>query len=297
MKTFKNLTINKLLSDASLFDVDPKESYILTYPEFIKYFNGIERIEKHHLVIGSHFVYGWMPTIIELRLDRLDKTLDCLNKAKSSKLLNEDELEHLKRCINNSLVGLSKLLHFINPEVYAIWDSRIFRYLTEKNTPYGIDKTSNYINYLEGLNDIVGHPNFHEIHSIVQNHFEYSLTPMRAAELTMFQAERKLASPLEPLFFHEPKQWGLRGDPYLWRELKALVTSKKADSLDEFEKLLLSGYEKLTKKSLKQNEEILVERYNFGGMSGGFVSSNFWIQTGMPLLLERYGKAGNKHQN
>ncbi|HRL70351.1 MAG TPA: hypothetical protein PLT79_01470, partial [Flavobacterium sp.] len=41
-------------------------------------------------------------------------------------------LEIVKKCINNSLVRISKLLHFINPSIYAIWVSRIFRYITRK---------------------------------------------------------------------------------------------------------------------------------------------------------------------
>lgn len=291
---FKNLTFEKLLSDASTFDVDPNESYILTYPEFLNYFKRIERLDKHNLVIGSHFVYGWMPTIIELKLDNLYDSLDYLNKAKSGELLNESELEHLKSCINNSMVGLSKLLHFINPNVYAIWDSRIFRYLTEKNTAYGIDKPANYLHYLNGLKEIINNPDFHLISEFVQPHFEYQLSPLRTAELMMFQADRARTSPLEPLFFHEPHQWGLRGDPYLWRDLRTALANKNANTSDELHKMLIEGYEKLTSKALKPNEEIRIERYNFGGMSSGFVSSNFWIETGFPLLLERYKKAGNK---
>ncbi len=287
---YKNLTFNKLFSDASIFDVDPNESYILTYPEFIRYFKDIEQIKQHNLVVGSHFVYGWMPTIISLNLDRLDKTLEYLNKAKSGDLLDGEEIEHLKRCINNSLVGLSKLLHFINPYVYAIWDSRIFRYLTEKNTPYGIDRPANYLQYLEGLNEIVNHSKFYEIKALVQRHFDYPLSPLRMVELVMFQADRARTSPLERLFFHKPKQWGLRGDPYLWRELRVSLANKHANDSEEFEAMLVESYEKLTKKALKPDEEILIERYDSGGMSGGIVSSNFWINKGIPLLLERYQK-------
>ena len=291
---FKNLTFEKLLFDASTFDVDSKESYILTYPEFLNYFKRVERLDKHNLVIGSHFVYGWMPTIIELKLDNHYDSLDYLNKAKSGELLNESELAHLKSCINNSMVGLSKLLHFINPNVYAIWDSRIFRYLTEKNTAYGIDKPASYLEYLAGLGKIINNPNFYQISELVQTHFEYPLSALRTAELVMFQADRARTSPLEPLFFREPHQWGLRGDPYLWRDLRTALANKNANTSDDLHKMLIEGYKKLTKKALKPNEEIRIERYNSGGMSGGFVSSNFWIETGFPLLLERYKKAGNR---
>ncbi len=57
------LTLEKLKQDATNFSLLIKNSYIDSYPEFVKYFKQIDTIGWHHMVIGSHFVYGWMPTI------------------------------------------------------------------------------------------------------------------------------------------------------------------------------------------------------------------------------------------
>lgn len=47
--------------------------------------------------------------------------------------------------------------------------------------------------------------------------------------------ENNLAS----LFEEEPPfQWGLRGDPFLWREMKASITSKRVETANDFELLL-----------------------------------------------------------
>jgi hypothetical protein len=86
----------------------------------------INSISKLDLVISSHFVYGWMSTIIEFKFQDMEGVLKFLNKAKNGAMLTVGELELLKSSINNSFVELSKLLHFINSVDYAILDSIIY---------------------------------------------------------------------------------------------------------------------------------------------------------------------------
>lgn len=114
----KNLNFETILKDAEKFILTENDSYIQTYTEFIKYFDKINAgdINEHNLVIASHFVYGWMPTIIHLNLEQKDKVLFLLNAVKSGHILTENEIGILKKSINNSLVGLSKLLHFYQSE-------------------------------------------------------------------------------------------------------------------------------------------------------------------------------------
>ena len=102
-----------------------------------------------------------------------------------------DELELLKITINNSLVGLSKLLHFINPVDYAIWDSRIYRYTTDKKSSYGIGNTQLYLNYLSKLNEIESHVDFNEIKKNISAHFDYEISSKRVIELLMFEADKR----------------------------------------------------------------------------------------------------------
>lgn len=82
-------------------------------------------------VVGLHIVYGWMPTIPNLQLPagmaaaEQTQVVTLLSDARL-RLLTEKELSFLKtRFINNSIVGLSKLLHFLAPNRYAIWDKRV----------------------------------------------------------------------------------------------------------------------------------------------------------------------------
>lgn len=189
---FDNLTFERLLTDAQKLTIQVNDSYIETYPEFLKFFKALDIIEKHHLIISCHFIYGWMPTIINIDNTKTDESLAIINKAKSEQLLNNSELEVLKSYINNSMVGTSKLLHFINPKNYAIWDSRICRYITNKKSQYFINKPQNYLNYLDKMNEIIQHHNFNQFYECINKHFNpYSITPMRAIEVVMFETDKQ----------------------------------------------------------------------------------------------------------
>ena len=111
---FKNhVSIDKFFQDCKSFKVD-KQTYDVSYPEFLKYFYDIKVITKHNLVIGINFTYGWMPTIFDFRSDNFDEAIEILNNAKKGLTLTVAQLESLKGLFNNSLVGTTKLLHFIN---------------------------------------------------------------------------------------------------------------------------------------------------------------------------------------
>lgn len=185
-----NLNYETIKKDAEKFNLTANDSYIETYQEFLQYFKNIAKIEKHHLIIASHFVYGWMPKIIHLKTKDIDNILFLLNSAKSGHLLNAEELEDLKYCVNNSMVGLSKLLHFINPKEYAIWDSRIFRYITQNKSSYGIDNVKTYLEYLKGINMISEHKDYIILHKQIETEIKYQMEPMRVIELVMFITDK-----------------------------------------------------------------------------------------------------------
>lgn len=186
---FRDIQLKELKLELDKLDLI-ESSYIKSYPFFINYFENIETIKLEHLIIASHFVYGWMPTIIDLSFKNTEAVLKVLNKAKQGELLNEGELLIGKKAINNSLVGLSKLLHFINPSVYAIWDSRIFRFLTHKKSSYGISEPINYLKYLNYLGVLVLDSRFKNIHKNVNQIVGYEVSSLRAIELIMFEADK-----------------------------------------------------------------------------------------------------------
>ena len=186
----KNLNSESIFKALNDFELTEGDSYVQTYENFIEHFKNIDELKWHDLVIGSHLVYGWMPTIINLNYEDQEKAVQILNSAKKGKDLGVEELLVLKKTINNSLVGASKLLHFINPEKYAIWDSRIYRFVTGNKSQYGIDKPENYLLYLKGLKEISKAPKYSVFHKQVSSKFNYQITPFRAIEIVMFEADR-----------------------------------------------------------------------------------------------------------
>jgi hypothetical protein len=201
----KNLTFENLNRDAEGFSIIANDSYLESYPEFIAYFRNIKIIEKHHLIISSHFVYGWMPTILTLETTELDKILMLLNSVKKGHHLGIEEIKVLKHCVNNSMVGLSKLLHFINPMDYAIWDSRIYRYITGAKSQHSIAKPENYLAYLDQLREIEKHEDYNSLQERIQTHIDYAIIPMRAMELLMFEVDRFRTEGLDRFVYFSDK--------------------------------------------------------------------------------------------
>ena len=107
----------------------------------------------NELIILAHAVYGWMPTILAICSDDeedvdapsfRDDTKDRIKKAvaglssfniSSPNFFDEktfNELITVAKFTNNSFVGASKFLHFIYPDQFAIWDSKIFGILNQE---------------------------------------------------------------------------------------------------------------------------------------------------------------------
>jgi hypothetical protein len=97
------------------------------------------------------------------------------------------------------------------------------------------------------------------------------------------------------IFRSEPMQWGLRGDPFLWRDMKRTLKAisfpaTEADLIALLEKTFreLTGHELPNKKTIEEEDSIFVEAYSHGGMSSGHVSIEFWRNVAIPMLCSRY---------
>jgi hypothetical protein len=114
------------------------DAYSMAYPAVRSHFMGIENIDWDAAVIALHVVYGWMPTIPRLsKIMRWDdkqklRLISCLNDARNGKEQDALDLHTLKGFCNNSIVGGSKLLHFLNPARFPIWDSRVAKVFLQK---------------------------------------------------------------------------------------------------------------------------------------------------------------------
>ena len=166
-----------------------EENYLLSYPYFLNYFQNLESINLENLVIGISFTYSWMPTILKaLNLKNTEEVLFILNEVKKGKLIDEQQLTTLKTTFNNSLVGTSKLLHFINPKQYAIWDSRVFRFLNDVEPhKYRLEKPRAYIEYFKLIEELKNEEPFTTFFELMKQKVGYDITEYRALELAFFK--------------------------------------------------------------------------------------------------------------
>ena len=169
-----------------------EENYLLSYPYFLNYFQNLESINLENLVIGISFTYSWMPTILKaLNLKNTEEVLFILNEVKKGKLIDEQQLTTLKTTFNNSLVGTSKLLHFINPKQYAIWDSRVFRFLNDVEPhKYRLEKPRAYIEYLKLIEELKNEKAFTAFFDLIKQKVGYDITEYRALELAFFKGSQ-----------------------------------------------------------------------------------------------------------
>ena len=92
------------------------------------------------------------------------------------------------------------------------------------------------------------------------------------------------------LFEPEPQTWGLRGDPYLWRALRAHLADRDVPgSPGELAALLHQAFRELAGTDLASDPatSVYLEQYAHGGMSSGMISLDHWRQDLMPMLTER----------
>jgi hypothetical protein len=96
--------------------------------------------------------------------------------------------------------------------------------------------------------------------------------------------------PVSALFDPEPQAWGLRGDPYLWRALRAHLAGQDIPATaDELNGLLHEAFRELAGTDLASSpaSSVYREQYAHGGMSSGMISLDAWRQRLMPMLAER----------
>ncbi|HKN69507.1 MAG TPA: hypothetical protein VJX30_00495 [Terriglobales bacterium] len=169
----------------------PATSYILSYPHILSYFADRGSLDVADFVRGAHLVYGWMPTALDLYPQPPNLTLaqaaSLLEGARTQGTISDEQLSALVRVVNNSLVGTSKLLHFVRPDVFPIWDNKIYGYVfEEKPHHYRLNKIAKFREFVRRVNTIRSDKRFGDFHASVNLKVGYEVSEPRAVELIMF---------------------------------------------------------------------------------------------------------------
>ena len=94
---------------------------------------------------------------------------------------------------------------------------------------------------------------------------------------------------LSRLFAATPRQWNLRGDPWLWRDLTGRIdAAKRPLNADEFAAWIEVEFEHLVGVPVSHAEVVFVKKYSHGGMSSGCINPKFWRETVIPFLKKSF---------
>ena len=178
--------IDQIVADEAVVPFQADNPFTYSYFAFLQYFRDLSQIDAHHVIIGANFTYGWMPTMLKFKTTQFGEAAVILNRVKQGEKIDHPDLLFLAHLINNSLVGVSKLLHFIAPYQYAIWDSRVASYLYPKLTYHHLHHTRTYSNYLQTCNELITQPEFTAVHQSINHKMGQPVTPMRAVEIIMY---------------------------------------------------------------------------------------------------------------
>ena len=127
---------------ASQFKNNSVTKYDDGYEALLKFGKSIKT--KEDGVILAHAVYAWMPTILN-KWDFDDIGLGAIQAG----ILPD------KPFLNNSWVGTSKFMHFVAPDVWPIWDSRVAVHFGMKHR-YQYEKRDVYSEYADFVLSLVG---------------------------------------------------------------------------------------------------------------------------------------------
>ena len=182
-----------LLEDSKTLDWSGTQSFMFSYRHFVRFFQERTSLTLPDFVVGAHFTYGWMPRILNFRPIDIQKCLVILNKVHSHQMILDSEVLTLAGAMNGSLVGVSKLLHFIDPNRYAIWDSNVCEYLNSRTgRKWRVGELQSYLNYQDLLRSLQGCSIMTELRNIVGHRFDGEVSDLRILEIVMFLTGRKL---------------------------------------------------------------------------------------------------------
>jgi hypothetical protein len=90
------------------------------------------------------------------------------------------------------------------------------------------------------------------------------------------------------LFDPMPSQWGLRGDPFLWMEMRHALCHVPVPRDDATVGRILSGcFTSLTGAEPVRGDKLHVRRFSYGGMSSGMICGETWAERLLPQLRQR----------
>ncbi|MCY4147851.1 MAG: hypothetical protein OXF73_00575 [Gammaproteobacteria bacterium] len=199
---------------------DSNNFYVASYPSLHKasqilcnQVRSNQILQLHTMLTLATLAFGWMPQ----RLGQYATDIDGIeaafgginiNDAKEAVVFLQNTFPEpvLVSPTNNSWSGLSKVLHFINPSIFPIWDRKVaMNFHPLKNNQNWTNRLSRYISYISwchlvfASNNNTDHVTIQQAVSQVQTLFvdyvryrEVEISRVRALEFILFARGKTL---------------------------------------------------------------------------------------------------------
>ena len=173
-----------------------RHTYLATYPGLVAIGTAPGVVNTLRFLQLATMVYGWMPRVVRVDAAHTAGVVAafCAARAVTSDNFYTIPIQEIADCLH-SVVGASKMLHFINPSVFPIWDSKIERFRALPNSK--MNSVGQYIDYVHEANSIRVEPGFTEFYNGFCNVYSnrllasgidaYAITEVRAIESAAFE--------------------------------------------------------------------------------------------------------------
>ncbi len=158
-------------------------TYRYTYDRYLQYFRekpSGENLTEQDLYVGFGIAYSWMATIKQLdpRIKTVEAAVKALNQVRDlqpadlelgiigchnispHKIARVEMMIEPIRQFLGSVIGSSKLLHFVNPDVFPMWDSVIHRYCDQVEQKSASDSLHRYAEYTYNVHALINDDSF-----------------------------------------------------------------------------------------------------------------------------------------
>lgn len=180
-----SITIAKLLHYAHSVPDFKSDSILQNYWKLLKHSaRSIEFQDELTICALAHMAYGWMPTILKKYRSPQNVLLFWNEVNRGS--IDVSFLNSVKTSINNSIIGGSKLLHFINPNEYAIFDKKVYTAITGHKNYIQTNNCSNYSTYILKLRELINDAAELKMYLINEKSIPEDTSTLRCMEMCLF---------------------------------------------------------------------------------------------------------------
>ncbi|WP_416397409.1 hypothetical protein [Allohahella sp. A8] len=174
-------------------------TYLRTYPALLGLARNQESSPEDRFLQLVTATYGWMPRIVRINQVHLSSAIQALEEARLAQGTDFDEslVKKISKCLY-SVVGASKVLHFTNPQVFPIWDSKVEGVWTGRKTLYPyMSKPESYLMYAKEVHELCEQKEFPDFFSKFNTAYQlrlnacgiscYEISHIRAIEAAAFE--------------------------------------------------------------------------------------------------------------